>query len=75
MERKAVSGIMLTLLLISMLTLAFQIELVSAAEYPCIYVDPPSIIDPTLTPGKNFTVSIKTDYNGSDINAYQFTLS
>jgi len=44
-------------------------------EYPSIMVVPAITEDPTLTPGKNFTISIKTDYNGTDIQAYQFTLS
>jgi hypothetical protein len=48
---------------------------VSAADYPSVYVDPESTIDPGLTPGDNYTVSIMTDYTGSDITAYQFTLS
>ena len=48
---------------------------VLAAEYPAIYVDPPSIIEPTLTPGKNFTISIKTDYTGDDVTAWQLILS
>jgi len=47
---------------------------VSAAEYPAIYIDPPAIVDPTLTPGSNFNVSIKTNYTGNDITAWQFTL-
>ncbi|MFX1535952.1 MAG: cohesin domain-containing protein [Promethearchaeota archaeon] len=74
MKRKFALGI---LLIISILTLAFKIELVSAIipEYPAIYVDPAEIIDPTLVPGTNFTIAIKTDYIGDDINAYQFTLS
>ncbi|UCE15299.1 MAG: hypothetical protein JSV12_05290 [Candidatus Bathyarchaeota archaeon] len=76
MKVKTISGIMVILLLTSMLMLTFKIEPVSAMIpiYPTIYVDPPSIIDPTLTPGKNFTISIKTDYNGSDITGYDFVL-
>jgi hypothetical protein len=68
---------MLTLLIIGMLTLAFKIELVSAIvpEHPAIYVDPAEIIDPTLIPGTSFTIAIKTDYTGSDITGFQFTLS
>jgi hypothetical protein len=68
---------MLTLLIMGMFTLAFKIELVSAIvpKYPAIYVDPAEIIDPTLVPGTNFTIAIKTDYTGADIAAYQFTLS
>ena len=40
-----------------------------------ITVIPQSTVDPDLTPGKNYTVSIYTDYNGSDIWSWQFTLS
>jgi len=74
LEKKTITGIMLTLLIISMLMLAFKIEHVSALDYPAVYVDPPSIVDSTLRPGNNFTISIKTDYTGADITAYQFTL-
>jgi PKD repeat protein len=74
LKRKIALGI---LLIIYMLTLAFKIELVSAIvpKYPAICVDPAEIIDPTLVPGTNFTIAIKTDYTGADIAAYQFTLS
>jgi len=74
MEKKAVSGIMLTLLFLGMLTLAFKIKLVSAIVplYPAIYVDPPIVEN--IMPGNNVTVSINTNYTGL-ISAYQFTLS
>jgi len=75
MKLELVSGLMLTLLLIGMSTLAFNIEQVSAIESPYIAVIPDTIVDPTLTPGKNFTVSIYTDYTGSDIWGWQFTLA
>jgi len=39
-----------------------------------ITVIPQSTVDPDLTPGKNYTVSIYTDYNGSDIWGWQFEL-
>jgi hypothetical protein len=42
---------------------------------PYIVVLPRSTVDPTLTPGKNYTISIYTDYDGSDIWGYQFTLN
>jgi PKD repeat protein len=48
---------------------------VGIPEYPAVYVEPASTIDPGLTPGNNYTVSIMTDYTGSDITAWQFTLS
>jgi len=75
--KKAVSVIMLTLLLTGMLTLAFKIELVSAIvppepEYPAIYVDPPVVEG--VTPGNNVTVSIKTNCT-EPIQAWQFDLS
>jgi hypothetical protein len=78
MKNKAVSGIMLTLLLTSTLTLALSIELVSAIippepEYPAIYVDPPIVEN--IMPPNNFTVAIKTNYDGTDITSWQFTLS
>ncbi len=59
-------------LLVSLLSIGVMV--VSAAEYPAIYVDPPSIMDLTLTPGENFTISIKTDCTGDAIHSYQFTL-
>ncbi len=40
-----------------------------------IAVVPQSIVDVNMTPGKNFTVSIHTDYNGSDIWSYAFALT
>ena len=42
---------------------------------PYIGVLPRRTVDTTLTPGKNYTISIITDYNGSDIWAYQFELT
>jgi len=60
-------------LLVSLLSIG--VIVVSAAEYPAIYVDPASIMDLTLTPGKNFTISIKTDYTGDDITSWQFNLT
>lgn len=77
MKLKAISGMMLALVLVGMLALALETELVSAIvppepEYPAIYVDPPVIEG--ITPGNNFTVSIKANYTEL-ISAYQFTLS
>ncbi len=40
-----------------------------------IAVVPQSVLDLNLTPGKSFTVSIYTNYNGSDIWGYEFTLT
>jgi len=72
---RIVSGIMLTLLLISMLTLAFNIQPVSAGTYPAIYIEPATIINSALVLGENFTISICTDYNGNDIWIYELALT
>jgi parallel beta-helix repeat protein len=40
-----------------------------------IAVIPQRTVDPTLTLGKNFTISIYTDYNGTDIWGWQFALT
>jgi len=40
-----------------------------------IAVIPQRTVDLTITPGMNYTVSIYTDYNGSDVWSWQFTLS
>jgi len=42
---------------------------------PYIAVLPRSTVDTTLTPGKNYAISIYTDYNGSDIWSYEFSLT
>ena len=70
-----------TLLILSVLNV--NTTMVSAGEYPAIYIEPATTVDPDLTPGKNFTVSIYTnyepgidpDYWGFDIAIYQFTLN
>jgi len=40
-----------------------------------IAVIPQRTVDTTLTPGKNYTVSIYTDYNGTDVWSYEFSLT
>jgi hypothetical protein len=42
---------------------------------PYMAVVPHSTVNPSLIVGMNYTVSIYTDYNGSDITGWQFTLS
>jgi len=51
------------------------IEINPVVEYPAIYIEPSTTVDPSLTPGKIYTISVKTDYTGDDINSWQFTLS
>jgi hypothetical protein len=47
----------------------------SAVVSPAIMVVPQNTLDETLTVGETFTVSIYTDYSGSDVWGYQFSLS
>jgi len=47
----------------------------SALAYPAIYIEPASIINTELTPSKNFTISIKTNYTGADIWGWELTLT
>jgi len=64
------------LLSVCMLAQAFKIELVSAVIIPpkfSVYVDPPLVEG--IMPSNSFTISIKTDYNESDLVGWQFTLS
>jgi len=72
-EKKLVQLSILLLLAFSLFNLG--IMEVFAVESPAIYVDPALIRDTTLTPGSNFTVAITTDYNGTDITSWQFTLN
>jgi len=75
LEKKVVSRIMLTVLLVGMLTFAFKIEPGFAVEYPAVYVDPISTINETLTPGNIYNISIMTDYDGDDITGWQLSLT
>ena len=76
--KNPLSLLILLLLTLSVLsTLNVNITSVSASipDSPYIAVVPDTIVDETLTPSKNFTVSIYTDYNGSDVWGWQFTLT
>jgi parallel beta-helix repeat protein len=75
LKRKAVSRIVLTLVLIGMLTFILDLTPVSAVESPYIMVIPETTVNPTLNLGMNYTVSIYTDCIQTDITAYQFNIS
>jgi len=67
---------LITLLILSVLSgLSVNMIKVSAAEYPAIYIDPATTVNPALTPGNSYSISIKTNYTGSDVVGWQFTLS
>ena len=73
---KAIKKKTLLLLIILLLTISalnMNMTSVSAAESPYIAVVPPTTTG--LGVGENFTVSIYTDYNGSDVWGWQFTLT
>jgi len=74
--KKLLSLPILLLLTLSLFS-AFKLNTikVSAVESPYIKVAPDSIVDPTLRPGKNYTISMYTDCTNNDITCYQFTLS
>ena len=62
--------VVLILLLISMIP--FPLNTVSADPATMkLYIDPPSIIDPTLTPGKNFTIDVKIR-DAANVGGVQF---
>ena len=70
MKLKAVSGIMLTLLLIGMLTLVFDIQTVKAEAVTAISVEPAEY---TASRGESFTIDI-TITNVSRLGDFQFRL-
>ena len=74
--KKLLPLLILLLLVLSLLNaLSLNIVEVSAGDYPAIYVEPATIENATLTPGTNFTVSIKTNYTEDDVWGYEFTLT
>ena len=75
MTKKKVLSPMILLLLTLTLLSAFNLNTtkVAAGVYPSIYINP--VVDPNLTQGKSFTVSIETDYTGDNVTGWQFTLS
>ena len=73
MRKKLLLSSILLLLILSVLNA--KTPRVSAGEYPAIYIDPAITNTTALGPGTTFTISIKTDYNGSDIWGWDFTLT
>jgi hypothetical protein len=56
--KRVVFRIMLMLVVPGILTLASNPPIVQASPETTLYVDPPSIVDPTLIPGSTFTVDL-----------------
>ena len=55
--------------------LSVNMPLTVSVDSPSLKVVPESTVNPSLTVGMLYTVSIVTDYTGWDVTAYQFTLS
>jgi len=74
--KKRLSLPILLLLVLSMISaISVNITRVSSVDSPSIVVNPPSTVDPGVSVGMLYTVSIYTDYTGGDVASYQFTLS
>lgn len=58
LEKKVAPGIMLLLISMGILSLMSDLTIANASPDTVLYVEPPSIVDPTLTPGTSFTVDV-----------------
>jgi len=75
MRKNLLSIPFIALIIFSLLTmLNVSTTMVSAGEYPAIYIDPANTTDYDLTPGYTYTISVKTNYTGNDVQSWQFTL-
>jgi len=63
-----------TIIILLLAVTLFSVQ-TGAVVSPYVAVFPSSTKNPSLTPGSNYTISIKTDYAGNDITGWQFTLS
>jgi len=67
-------GKTICILVVTMLISATAINNTTAStNQTLLYVDPPSIVDPTLVPGKNFTINI-TIANVTNLYSFEFQL-
>jgi len=76
MRKKFLSLLILLLITFNVFTaLNLNTIMVSAVvEYPAIYIEPATIVDPTLTPGKNFTINVNVS-NVTDLYGFDFFLN
>ena len=66
--------LLLILLMLALNPYVLNLKADTNREDATIYIEP-EFTDTMLTPGENFTISIETDYNGTDIQGWQFTLT
>jgi len=72
--KKLLPLLIFLMLLFSLLSLlSVNVKVVSAVEYPAIYIEPAFTDNKTVS--ENLTISIKTNYTGADISLWQFTLT
>lgn len=71
-EVKFTEKILLAFLVLSLVVSVFMMNNTLASPIK-VYVDPPSIIDVTMTPGSQFTIDISVDYV-EDLWSWQFEL-
>jgi len=71
MERKAASGIMVTLLSISLLALTFNFQSAKAAGSPVVSLNP---LESTVQLGNSFTINV-TVTNVTDLGSWEFRLN
>jgi hypothetical protein len=64
----------LAFLLCTLGMLSVNLPVTISVDSPCIKIVPESTVDPSLTVGMLYTVSIVTDYTGWNVTSYQFTL-
>jgi len=62
-------------LLLVLSVLSVNMHSTVSVDNPSLKIVPESTVNPTITVGMLYTVSIVTDYSGSDVTSYQFTLS
>jgi len=75
-ERKLLAIQILVLIFASFKVFSGNIGNVSAAPVsPYIAVLPEKTVDPTITVGMNYTISIYTDYTGNNVWGWEFELS
>ena len=63
------------LLLVSMTVSVNEIWVSAVPLSPYIMVVPEKTLDPAIVPGKNYTISVYTDYTGSDVAAWDLSLT
>jgi len=75
MDKKGISSTTALPLFVLTLLTASLIGVSAVPISPYIMIVPEKTLDPTLTPGNTYIVSIYTDYTGSDIWSWQFELT